>query len=111
MLTKQESVIGRDHQGSIPPQIQFVELVQQSAQLKIAMGQGRGIIGPQFRDFVRVFGAGTVGREIQDGAIVIARIALAETFRYIERLMRIEGFYLQKPIVRVSVTIKELQPQ
>ena len=107
MLAQQETVIGRKHEAGIGPEIVLVEIVQKLAEIGVAHGHESGVVRPDLRDLVRAFLDRRVFRPVEDRAIVARRVLLTVFLGREERLVRIEAFELQKPVVRHAVVVEE----
>ena len=76
----------------------------------IAQGHGRAVVGAQLVALVGRLVHAPVRRPIEHRPAVRRRIVGAERRRRVERLVRVERFDVQQPVVGVSVLREEVEP-
>ena len=97
------------YQHSVLPEIMLVKDIQYSTQLLITISHQRGI---QVTDVLYrqvVFPDFSIGWPVKRWTIIFMRIQILKLFLCKKRFMRIKGFYLQIPIVRIEVTLNKFE--
>ena len=110
VLAQQEAVVGGDDKRGVVPHRLRVHVVDKAPELVIAQGHDGGVVGADLFALRRPLGDPRIGRPVEDRAAVAGGIGLAEFGRRMKRLMRIEGFKMQQPVVRGAVALQELEP-
>ena len=106
-FAEQQAVIGRKDDCGILPCIGGIEPGEQPAEMRIAHREKGVVIGAEFRRLgEQVIGA-SVARPVENGALVIGFDAIPLGGE--ERLVRIEAFDLEQPVVGGSVGFKKFE--
>lgn len=88
------------HQHRVFPHVFPIEQLEQAPQLKVAMRKRRRIVRAQFSHFCRRLLDRSIVGIVQRRPAVLRGVVVPVGDRRIERLVRVEGLYLQEPVVR-----------
>jgi hypothetical protein len=110
VLAKQEAVVGGEEEGRVRPQSMRVETIQEAPKLGVAQGHYGAVVGPQLGALVRRLRHALVWRPVEDGTGVVGRILRPVRRRRVERLVGIERLDLQEPVLRLPVSLEEIEP-
>ena len=108
VLAKQEAVIGPQDQHRVPPQVVGVERIEDVAERGVAFGQQGGVVAPRLGHLLGRLLHRAVAGPVEQRPVVVARVAVAIAAVHGERLVRIEAFHLQEPVVLAVVALQEL---
>ena len=102
-------MVGREEQRRVLPKGVAIEVVQQLAEIVVACGHERGIVGADLRDFFGGIGHLLVHRPVEHTTFPAGLVLLLEARRCIERFVRIEALQHHEPVVRVAIEIEEFE--
>ena len=109
VLAEQEPVVGRDDQRGVLPHVVPVEVVEDLAEQVVAERHEGLVVRPELGRLLRQLVHPPVAGPVADGAVPAGAERLLEAVGRIERLMRVEGLDLEKPVVGVAVRLEEVQ--
>ena len=110
VLAQQEAVVGADDEERVLPEIEFVHQVEDFAQVGVAHADRRGVFVTGVLDLLRRLGDFVVAGPVEVGAVVVVGVEVLVLLLGEVRLVRIEGFDVEEPVVVGGVGADELHP-
>ena len=111
MLSQQKAVVGRHDEHGVLPHPVYIHVIEQFAQICITHGQQCTVLIAAVHLCSQRFRHMVIRRPIKPRPIIVIRIAILILFRRKKRLMRIKGFDMQQPVIRITVFIQEFMRQ